>query len=248
MNTNIKVNFVIAGVQKGGTTTLYQYLKEHQDIFMGSKGPHYFDNEANFYGITDYSKYHSLFSNAPKGIKLFGDATPIYTYWSEAPKRIWNYNQKMKFIIVLRNPIERAYSQWNMQRSKGNENLSFWEAITTEETRSRSDLPLQCKRFSYIDRGFYTEQLRRIWRFFPREQTLIMKSQELNNSHNDVLSKVSDFLDIENFRKVDNKVANSRTYESGMSEREHAYLKEIFYYEIKALENILNWDCSDWLL
>lgn len=176
-----------------------------------------------------------------------GEATPIYMYWYAAPKRIWRYNPEMKFIIILRNPIERAYSHWNMQRDKNIHNLSFLDAIHTEKHKCKDDLPFQNRFFSYIDRGFYTEQLRRIWHFFPKKQTLIIKSQDLKYEPKKTLSAISEFLDVPCFQALKHKNVHSRSYVSKMTADEYSKLQDIYFYEIKELENMLNWDCSDWL-
>jgi len=168
-------------------------------------------------------------------------------YWYDSPKRIWQYNPQMKFIIILRNPIERAFSHWNMETGRGAESLSFSEAIRTEVERCRAALPLQHRVFSYIDRGFYTEQLRRIWHYFPREQTLVIKNEELRNDLQQTLGKISSFLGVSEFEGVAHKDVHSRPYKSSMNADDHAYLTRIFYDEIKTLEGALGWDCSDWL-
>ncbi|MGB7755383.1 MAG: hypothetical protein WBL23_04905, partial [Salinisphaera sp.] len=97
---------------------------------------------------------------------VFGEATPIYMYWHDAPRRMWEYNPNMKLIVVLRNPIDRAFSHWNMEKSRNAESLSFWDAIQNEEPRCKEALPYQHRTYSYVDRGFYLEQLRRLWRYF----------------------------------------------------------------------------------
>lgn len=245
--TSRKVNFVVAGTQKGGTTALEKYLGRHPSISMASqKEVHFFDNESTFKAETDYSAYHSYFEIDTQD-KLLGEATPIYMYWYDAPRRIWQYNPNMKFIIVLRNPIERAFSHWNMERERGFDKLPFWDAIASEEERCREALPLQHRTFSYIDRGYYTEQLRRIWHFFPKRQTLIIKNEELRNAPNDKLKEVSEFLAIDRFANIEHEEIHSRQYLISMSDAERDYLKEKFFWEIKELESLLGWDCTEWL-
>jgi hypothetical protein len=119
-----KVAFVIAGTQKGGTTALASYLYEHPEIGMPTvKEVHFFDTEDHFASAeVDYAKYHAYFDPAVRK-RLLGDATPIYMYWDAAPPRIWQYNPAMKLILLLRNPITRAYSQWNMERERGSDPL-----------------------------------------------------------------------------------------------------------------------------
>jgi len=259
------VDFVIGGTQKGGTTALDAYLREHPEICMaekneayfsaehpeigmaGKKEVHFFDNEDYFVGgKPDYSKYHRRF-NPSKGHKVLGEATPIYMYWNDSPRRIWEYNPEMKFIILLRDPIERAYSHWNMERIKNTDKLSFWDAIENEKERCREALPLQHRVYSYISRGLYTEQLHRLWTYFPRDRVLCLKSEDLKEALDETLSRICEFLQVSKFKSVVSKSAHSLPYESSMTEKERDYLRRIFEPEIGKLEKGLNWKCSDWL-
>ena len=130
-----KVDFIIAGVQKSGTTALFSYLCEHNEICMSDKKEiHFFDRRRYFILFPNYLFYHSNFSNF-KSQKLIGEATPIYIYWKKAIERLVRYNPNIKLIIVLRNPITRAYSHWNMMRNRNfnKENLSFVDAIALNQ-------------------------------------------------------------------------------------------------------------------
>jgi hypothetical protein len=244
----LKVNFIICGAQKSGTSALDAYLREHPEICMANgKELHFFDTESNFLNVKpDYSIYHSAFSSKPSH-KMLGEATPIYMYWYDAPKRIWQYNPKMKLIVVLRNPIDRAYSHWNMQRSRNIENLSFWDALHIERARCREELPYQHRSYSYIDRGFYLEQLRRLWFYFPEEQILILRNEHLKNQPIDVLQDVCRFLQVTPFQKIETKDVHSRPYALPMSDAEKEYLLSLYEFEIRGLERALGWDCSNWL-
>lgn len=242
-----KVDFIICGAQKGGTTALDTYLRQHPDICMARiKEVHFFDKEEFFSDSTvDYSKYHASF-HPKKKHKLVGEATPVYMYWDEAPHRIWEYNPYMKLIILLRNPIDRAYSHWNMQRSRNIDPLSFWDAIQNEEERCRKAAPYKHRLYSYVDRGFYLSQLEKIWNIFPKENVLIMKSEYLKKQQIHALRDVCMFLGIDEFQKIEVKNVHSRSYQSKMSDQEKSYLKHIFRDEIHNLEKALGWDCSDW--
>lgn len=245
----MKVDFLIAGAQKSGTSALRGYLLEHPEICMAHrKEVHFFDNENIFQSqiATDYSIYHSFF-NPSERHKILGEATPVYMYWYNAPRRIWEYNPSIKIIIILRNPIERAYSHWNMQRGRGIDNLSFLQGIKAERERCRIALPHQHPRFSYIDRGFYVEQLRRIWHYIPRAQTLIFKNEDLRYNPIETLYKVYDFLGISIVEAKNIQDIHSREYRSKMTTTEREVLKSIYENEIKELEKVLHWDCSEWL-
>jgi len=150
-----KVAFVIAGTQKGGTTALASYLYEHPEIGMPTvKEVHFFDTEEHFASPdVDYAGYDAYFKPGVRG-RVLGDATPIYMYWEPAPQRMRRYNPAMKLIMLLRNPVTRAYSHWNMERERQRDRLPFEQAVRTEEDRCRKALPLQHRSYSYVDRGF----------------------------------------------------------------------------------------------
>jgi hypothetical protein len=242
------VDFIICGTQKGGTTALDEYLREHPEVCMADqKEVHYFDSEEYFgNGVPDYSEYHAFFSPT-RTHKVLGEATPIYMYWKKVPKRIFEYNRDMKIILILRNPIDRAYSHWNMERSRNADNLPFRSAIDAESERCREAFPEQHRVYSYIDRGHYLDQLRRIWKYFPKESVLILKNDDLKRDPNGTLNHVPVFLGITKFKDIENKNVHSLPYKCDMSNEEREVLKAIFEPEIKELQEVLQWDCSDWL-
>ena len=78
-------------------------------------------------------------------------------------ERIRNYNPQIKLVILLRNPIDRAFAHWNMQRFKGREPLDFLDALKEEPRKIAQLLTIESRRFAYVDRGFYSEQLDRVF-------------------------------------------------------------------------------------
>ena len=244
-----KVNFLICGTQRGGTTALFSLLRNHPEICWGRrKEVHFFDVERNFRGRRPrYSRYHSFFEPQPAH-KVLGEATPIYMYWYDAPRRIWQYNPEMKLILILRNPIERAYSHWNLKRHRTPQ-VSFWEAIVNEQERCRAALPLQHRYFSYVDRGFYVQQLRRLWTYFVPRQLLILRNEDLRSNPAEMAREICAFLGVQPLTEV--RAASAREarypYAGPMAERERDYLRNVYEYEIRSLERILGWDCSSWL-
>lgn len=243
----LKVSFLIAGTQKGGTTALHEHFREHPQVCMAKrKEVHFFDKERFFkHGTPDYSIYHSRFRPRSPDL-LLGEATPSYMYWQPAARRIWEYNPEMKFIISLRNPILRAFSHWNMERARGKEPLSFWDALLMEPERRQRALPLQDGKHSYIARGFYHEQLERLWAYFPKAQTHILRQDDLDSAPTRALNEVCAFLGIAPLATVREHTGFSTPYVSSMSPREWRYLAELFEPDIRSLEMALNWDCSDW--
>jgi hypothetical protein len=244
----LKVSFLIAGTQKGGTSALHSYLRAHPQVCMPRrKEVHFFDKDRFFAnGTPDYSTYHARF-NPSSPNQLLGEATPIYMYWEPAPGRIRDYNPEMKFIISLRNPILRAFSNWNMERSRGNEPLSFWDALQMEAPRRASGARRELRLHSYIARGFYAAQLRHLWSYFPKSQTHVLRQDQLYKDPLDVLNDVCAFLDINPFKAVREQIVFSEPYVTSISHREWRHLAELFEPDIRALEIALNWECSDWL-
>ena len=108
MSTDKKVDFLVCGTQKGGTTALRAYLQKHNSIDMPKNELHFFDNDSLFgEKRIDYAQYHKSFSNND-GMSVWGETTPIYMYWKECPKRIFDYNPQMKLIFLLGGPVKRA--------------------------------------------------------------------------------------------------------------------------------------------
>ncbi|MGB8356214.1 MAG: sulfotransferase domain-containing protein, partial [Chthoniobacteraceae bacterium] len=220
-----KVDFVICGAQKGGTSALDAYLRDHPQICMAAeKELHFFDNEDHFRENTpDYAVYHSSFSPAPHH-ELLGEATPSYIYWHGASGRMRRYNAEMKLIVLLRNPVERAFSHWNMERSRNLEHLSFWDALQNEGKRCRAALPYQERGHSYMERGFYANQLRRLWTWFSKNQVLVLKSEDLKNKAIETLQTTCEFLQVAPFETIEIKDMHALPYAAPMGEREREFL------------------------
>ena len=244
---NNKVNFIIAGVQKGGTTALYNYLDAHkQIIFPSTKEIHFFDYEPNFLKRKpDYLLYRAFFPQKINN-RVIGEATPIYLWWKNSLERIYNYNPDIKIIIILRNPINRAFSHWNMEYQRGEETFDFSTAIRSEESRSKDVLPYQHRNFSYISRGMYFNQLNNLFKIFEKSQILVLKNEELYNDPKKILNQICDFLKIEKFDNVEHRVYHKRSYKSKLDKDDKNFLINIFKRDIEKIEKMLNWKCEDW--
>ena len=188
----------------------------------------------------DYALYHSFFN--PEGEdRLCGESTPIYIYWKDAARRIWQYNPEIKIIVILRNPIDRAYSHWNMERLREAETLSFGEAIRRERERCRALSSTQHRVYSYVDRGYYLKQIKRLRSFFPEDQLLVLRHETLLHEPDELLRNISSFLDIKPFQPVQKIKEHALSYPSKMDNEDRAYLKALYFSEIKELERFLGW-------
>src|SRR5437868_13935432 len=240
----MRVDFVIGGTQKGGTSALDSFLGQHPEICMPEtkKELHFFDREAD---DTDYKKYHANFEPKPQH-RTIGEASPIYMYWETAPDRIWKYNPKMKWILTLRNPVERAFSAWNMETKRSKEKLSFAEAIEKESERCREALPLQHRVYSYVDRGFYAHQVRRLFNIFGKENVLVLLSEELRNEHQKTLRRVFEFLGVDSSFVPPEATVFEQEYSIQIDNHLRSRLIDIFQFDIKELERLLGQDLSNW--
>jgi hypothetical protein len=196
------VKFVIAGMQKAGTTALHEYLCSHPQLCMSSpKEIHFFDNELSVdWTSPDYSFYESHFPGNRKG-QICGEATPIYSFWPNSLQRMQAYNPDMKLIIMLRNRCERAYSHWAMEVSRGSEVLSFSEAIRDGRQRyNLQDLTASANRVvSYVERGFYAPQLSRAQAYFGKKNLLVIENKSLSEHPDVTLQGVCEFLGVDSF-------------------------------------------------
>lgn len=246
-DTDLKLDFVIVGAQKAGTTAIDNYLRQHPEIATGKiKELHFFDNEDIFKtGNVDYRNLHDQINYHP-GYVVSGECTPIYMYWNPSMKRIWEYNPLIKVIVILRNPLSRAFSHWNMNFNRYGE-IPFFDAVKKESERVKEALPLQHREYSYVDRGFYSVQLERIFSLFKKEQVLVLKYEEFNLDQQAGLNKIFDFIGVnkELFSFRDESV-NYFEYKNEMEEDAKVYLHEVYADDIKKVEKLLNWDCDDW--
>src|ERR1043166_2195153 len=240
----MRVDFVIGGTQKGGTSALDSFLRQHPEICMPTtrKELHFFDREEE---NRDYKKYHANFKPKPQH-RVIGEASPIYMYWETAPYRIWKYNPKMKWILSLRNPVERAFSAWNMETKRGKEKLSFAEAIEKEEARCREALPLQHRVYSYVDRGFYAHQVRRLFNIFERDNVLVLLSEELRNEHQKSLRRVFEFPRLDSSLAPPEASVFEQEYSGKIDNQLRSRLIDIFQLDIKELEKLIGRNLSDW--
>ena len=203
-------NFLIIGAQRSGTSSLYEYLGQHP--LVGSairKEIHYFD--LNFH--TKLAWYVAHFpSRLPqftgKGFRfdtLTGEATPYYLFHPLVPERVAQTLPDVKSIVILRNPVDRAYSHYSHEKRMGREHLSFEEAISSEEERLQGQDDkirdrsgsYNHRRFSYLSRGIYYDQLIRWCEHFPLARILVLRSEEFFSNTEKVVRQALSFLDLD---------------------------------------------------
>lgn len=195
-------NFVICGAPKAGTTSLYESLKQHPNVYMSSvKETDFFQH--NYHKGMDW--FQSFFQDY-KGEKAIGEASPGNMIHLNAPERIARHIPDAKLIFILRNPIERAYSQYWYGIYRGDQNclISFSDLIHDQNN-------FWGKRV--IELGMYYEQICRFESFFNSSQLKIILYEELSNNYHQVLNDICNYLEIEAYQEnLENNKSNQTYY------------------------------------
>ena len=166
-------DFLGLGTQKGGTTTLQQLLKQHPAVHLAArKEVHYFSKHWE----QPTSWYASHF-DAAQPQQICGEITPFYLFHPEAPQRIHQLLPEARLIVLLRDPVERALSQYFHSRRLGLEDLPLSEALAAESERLNRGTQLHLQEHSYVSRSRYPEQLDRYLNLFPEHQLLVLQSE-----------------------------------------------------------------------
>jgi hypothetical protein len=237
-----RVAFLIAGVQKGGTTALFDYLGEEPGLALSrEKEVHFFDDETRDWAAPDYGAYHAAF--APFDGRPRGEATPIYLYWPGSLERICAYNPAMRLIVVLRDPVERAWSHWRMEYARGAETQPFAWCVREGRARLFEADPWGFDReFSYVERGFYGEQLDRAFGLFGRGLVLALRAEDLRADPGATLARVRSFLgapagDAPRPRQV--HVAAEIDYGADLTGDDIAHLRRVYARDQERLQALI---------
>lgn len=185
---------VIAGAQKCGTSSLSATLRQHPDIFMSKpKELHFFDRRHRL-GL-DY--YASHFAGGAGHVHR-GEATPVYMYDPDARRRMAETLPDAKIVVILRDPVQRAYSHYWHERRLGREDLAtFEEAIDAEETRRAGGSRLDRMKYSYLDRGRYLGQVLSLVEGHGRENVHVLLLEDLTRERVPTLRALLEFLGVD---------------------------------------------------
>ena len=201
--------FIIGGVRRGGSSSLYHAIRQHPDIFLypHSELNYFVEEEVNgrrwregpvdpgqweaTHSIDDYA---ALFANGSR-VSTIGHKGADLLYWLPAHARIARFVPQARFIFTLRHPARRAWSHYWIERAKGRETLSFENALAAENERAEKS---DWARFhlSYRTRGFYDDQLKRFFDVFSRDHVLVITLEQTIARPRDTLQQVYRFLDV----------------------------------------------------
>lgn len=224
-------NFFILGAKKCGTTALHHYLGQHPEVYMSiPKEPIFF--EAEYYKGLDY--YWEQYFSGWQGEKAVGEARHRNLFLPYVPKRIQESIPNPRFIVIVRNPIKRAFSDWLNMYASGHETLSFEDALYEDIKRMQRGITFEGEEgahlwaesltlgegrrgggfsksyHSYVESGYYSLQIRRYFELFPRERLKIVSLEDLAQNPQLVVSAVWSFLGVDpDIQLVDSKPQNT---------------------------------------
>jgi hypothetical protein len=190
-------NFLIIGAMKSGTTALYYYLAQHPQVYMSPvKEPNFFCSEGQASrdgSVARIETYQVLFKDVSDE-KAIGEASHCYLYEPEAAVRIRQYLPDAKFVAVLRDPVDRAYSHFLHMVRNGTEPLTdFGQALGEEAAGAYQNRGFQ----DYVGRGLYYYQLKRYFDMFGREQVKVYLYEDLSKGPVGVLQDIFRFLKVD---------------------------------------------------
>jgi len=218
-------DFLVIGAKRCGTTSLYRHLPEHQCISRSLRDNIGFFNDNYHLGINWYkSLFPTIFYKKKMESKnkqcLFFDVTSGYMEEELTAKNVYEVNPNQKIIVILRNPVDRAYSHYHVSVKEKSEKRSFEVAIFEEMNRIKNEDIVQDRNknlqtfapnnIHYLKKGFYALQLKSWFKIFPREQILVLSTEEFQEDQNLIYRKIFDFLNIPNM-----KIKNTEKMEKG---------------------------------
>jgi hypothetical protein len=237
-------DFLILGAQKAGTTALYAYLRWHPQI----TGPSF--KEVSFFDrhYVRGERWYRAHLPARRSGKIVGEASPSYLFHPLAPERVAQLLPRARLIVLLRNPVDRAFSHYQHEVALGREPLSFEEALDREDERMRGEVERMLSdpsyfseawwNYTYLARGRYAEQLERWFATFPPEQLLVLLTDELAADPAGTYRRVLEFVGVDARDLPSYPRIFEREYEQ-MSPATRAQLERQFEEPNRRLESLL---------
>ncbi len=192
-------NFLVGGVSAGGSSYMAEALKQHPDIYMAPlrPEPHYFYKSWEFAKPLAY--YESTYFSKVASQKAIGEMSSSYLFGGKlVAERIRSCLPDVKIVFSLRNPIERTFANYRYTVLSGLEELDFDQALRREPERVKAQAGVwaEIQPHNYTGRGFYGRQLSEFLHVFPREQLLVLKSEQVGKEPQAAFQKVFRFLGV----------------------------------------------------
>jgi hypothetical protein len=227
-------DFLVIGAQRAGTTSLYRYLLQHPDVAPARvKEVHFFDDafaRGPAWYRAHFPRAAALSRPGAARRRITGEATPYYLFHPAVPGRVAALLPDVKLIAILRDPVDRAYSHYWLQRAFGRERLSFEDAVASEDDRLRGDRDDRGAHrwFSYLARGIYVDQLVRWGDYVPRGSLLVLESERLLAEPQASLREVTAFLGLSDPPPLARERRHHGKVVAPMREETRARLNDLF--------------------
>lgn len=240
-------DFMIIGSPRCGTTSLYRYLTSHPQILPAAVKEVCYFSEHFAQNLTWYQSHFPPQFATTKF--MAGEATPTYLNHPDAAQRIFTTFPNTKFIIILRNPVNRTLSHYEMWVRRGTEKRSFSAVIHSELEQladaTEADLEKGCywKRCEYLDKSLYVYKIKHWMTLFPKEQFLILQSETFYANPATTLKQVFDFLNLPPYSLPEYPKYNGANYQ-GISESIQQQLTKYFQPHNQKLKDYLNQEFS----
>jgi hypothetical protein len=242
--------FVIIGTQKGGTTSLYNLLTRHPLVRSSVlKELHFFDRHFEE-GVEWYRRCFPRPEPKNGRETVTGEATPYYMFDAAVPERLAEVLPEARLVAMLRNPVDRAYSHYHHQKRTGAETLGFEEAIEAEEARLRAEREKTAnpytgpnhRRFSYLSRGLYAEQLERWSDFLADGRLLVLGSEDFFSNPSESLARILRHLGLPDWELGDSWGTSKKASYEKMDPATRRRLEEYFAPHNRRLYQMLGAD------
>jgi hypothetical protein len=229
-------DFLIIGCMKSGTSQLTYFLSQHPHIGCSSEEIHFFDSKFE----KGRGFYQAILPKKKRGILVTGEDSPNYICDKKVPSRVFSMYPSIKLIVILRSPVDRTYSHYQMRVRLQKEPLSFEEALAIEE---RKECPVIKGRippnYPYLETSMYARHLERWFSFFSPRQMLVLFNEDLKNDPLHTLNRVCAFLEVPPFTKMPNEDPSLIRKYPPMNPATRQHLEEFFAPHDAELERLL---------
>ena len=205
-----RIDAMIVGVEKAGTTSLLRYLSEHPEIASHEvmEMPYFVNDDIYRNG---WERSFKDYFNTNTDQKIILAKSVGCMYWNHVPERLYQHNPNLKLIAVLRNPVDRAYSAYWYALQMGREDkMTFEEAILAENERLKTERDYHLRYHAYLHRGLYGLQLNHLLKFFKTDQIRIIAYEKFIESPTETINSLFNFLDL-NLVKVNTAIRHNET-------------------------------------
>lgn len=247
-------DFIIAGAQKAGTTSLFGYLEGHpQCVPSQTKEVHYFDKNYDR-GEAWYRMNFPMHAKLRASGRQTFESSPYYMCEPRVPARMQALLPQVKLIFLVRNPVSRAYSHYQHSVLRRREPLSFEEALEAEQDRLAGEEAKMLadptypsfnhQHYSYLLRGRYAEQLQNWKQHFSADQMLVLEAERMFRQPAEVFAEVLEFLGLDDWSPASFENLNSGRYKQPMNPATRARLEAYFAPFNQQLYDLLGWRTS----